>query len=608
MIARISDASRHISDSELMHEFRVWAPKASSVDVQYGDGICAMRRCPRGWWQASVEAAGPGSEYAFSIDGGEPLPDPRSPFQPHGVHGRSCIIDDDFAWTDGNWNPPPLSSAIIYELHIGTFTPAGTFESAIAKLDDLIDLGVTHIEIMPVAEFSGAWGWGYDGVDLYAPHHGYGGPIGLKKLVNACHERGLAVLLDVVYNHFGPDGNYLNRFGPYTVDKYHTPWGEAVNLDGPLCSEVRAFFIDNAVMWLRDYHFEGLRLDAVHALIDNGAVHFLEQLSERVQALGAELGRHLTLIAESDLNDPRIVKSREVGGYGIDAQWSDDLHHALHAVITGERSGYYCDFGSLAQLAKALRQSYVYDGSFSQYRERPHGRPPTGLTSDKFVVCIQNHDQIGNRARGERISHLVTRGKARIAAALVLTSPFVPLIFQGEEWAASTPFLYFTQHEDDELARKVSEGRRGEFSAFGWEPEDVPDPQERKTLEASRLRWEERNLPEHRAMLDWYRALIRLRAATPDLRRPDVRADEIDYDEDGSWLVMRRGRVRVACNFSDRPVEAPAAGIERLLLASEDRVRCNGDTVLLPPESVAIVETRAEGDDARAPADLAAAM
>jgi maltooligosyltrehalose trehalohydrolase len=463
-------------------DFRLWAPKATTVEIALANRRIPMMPCAGGWWIVDVPAAGPETEYSFILDNSPPLPDPRSACQPQGVHGPSRVIDHQaFAWTDERWQPGPLSSAMLYELHIGTFTPAGTFEAAIEHLDHLVELGITHVELMPVAEFSGIRGWGYDGVDLYAPHHGYGGPEGLKRLVNAAHSKGLAVLLDVVYNHLGPAGNYLERFGSYFTNRHHTPWGQAVNLDGLGSDKVRRFFCDNALMWLRDYHMDGLRLDAVHALIDTSAVHFLEQLAAEVHTLEAQLGRHLVLIAESDLNDPRVVRPSEIGGYGLAAQWSDDFHHALHTVLTGERAGYYGDFGTLADLAQALTNAFVYDGRYSRFRDRRHGRPATGLSGHRFFSYLQNHDQIGNRAKGERSSHLISPGRLKIAAGLVLTSPFVPLLFQGEEWGASTPFQYFTDHEDPKLGRAVSEGRRSEFSAFAWSAEEVPDPQDPAT-------------------------------------------------------------------------------------------------------------------------------
>lgn len=572
-----------------MHTFRIWSPYASRVEVRIGGESYAMAQCGEGWWEARVESADAGVDYTFSVDDSQPLPDPQSRWQPEGVHGSSRLTAGEFPWTDRNWNPAPLAAGIIYELHIGTFTPEGTFRAAIDKLDHLVDLGVTHIEIMPVAEFPGRWGWGYDGVDLSAPFHHYGSPEDLKALVNCCHERGVAVLLDVVYNHFGPDGNYLAKFGPYTTDRYETPWGNAVNLDGPLSDPVRAFLVDNAVMWLRDYHFDGLRLDAVHALIDNSAYHFLEQLADRVKALEAQLGRQLVLIAESDLNDPRLIRPCEIGGYGMDAQWADDFHHALHAILTGEHVGYYSDFGKLEQLAKALKQGFVYDGAFSEYRQRRHGRSPSGVPARRFVVCTQNHDQVGNRAHGERLSHLVSPSQAKMAAALLLTSPFVPLIFQGEEWAASTPFQYFTQHEDLELGRAVSDGRRREFTAFGWAPDEVPDPQDPETFERSKLNWRESTQGAHAEMLEWYRSLIRLRQASPDLRNGDLNDVQVEFSDRDDWLLMKRGHIAVACNFGRDPWLAPMPENSQVLLGTGGELHARGDGMVLPPKSVAIV-------------------
>jgi maltooligosyltrehalose trehalohydrolase len=540
-----------------------------------------------GWWTAEAE----GRDYAFAVDGADPLPDPRSPWQPHGVHGPSRVVDHAaFRWTDAGWQAPPLAAGLVYELHVGTFSPAGTFDGAIERLDHLVRLGVTHVELMPVAQFPGGHGWGYDGVDLYAPHAAYGGPDGLKRLIDACHGRGLAVLLDVVYNHLGPAGNYLERFGPYFTDRYATPWGRAVNLDGPGSDEVRRFFCDNALAWLRDYHADGLRLDAVHAIVDTSAVHFLEQLATEVADLGARLGRYFVLVAESDLNDPRIVRGPDVGGYGLDAQWSDDFHHALHAALTGERGGYYADFGRLADVAQALRSAYVYDGRVSAFRGRRHGRPATGLPGSRFLGYLQTHDQVGNRARGERTSHLVSPGLLKVGAALVLLSPFVPMLFQGEEWAASTPFLYFTDHEDPALARAVSEGRRHEFQAFGWDPAEVPDPQAPETFQRSKLDWSEPGREPHRGLLDWHASLARLRRehglAAGRLDRVRVRHDETDR-----WLVLEREGIAVACNLAGRAQRVPlgdgTAGA--VLLASDGEVKAGAGVVDLPAESVAVL-------------------
>ena len=550
-----------------------------------------------GWWSVEVPGVGGGTDYAFALDGGTPLPDPCSPWQPHGVHGPSRFVDHGaFSWTDKEWQPPPLASAVIYELHVGTFTAAGTFEAVVPRLDHLRSLGVTHLELMPVAEFPGTRGWGYDGVDLWAPHHGYGGPEGLKRLVDACHARRLAVLLDVVYNHLGPVGNYLGRFGPYFTDRYRTPWGDAVNFDGPGSDEVRRFVCDNARMWLRDYHLDGLRIDAVHAMFDSSAVHVLEQLAQEVDALEADLGRHLALIAESDLNDPRLVSPREAGGYGLAAQWADDVHHALHAFLTGERDGYYADFGTLADLAKALERAFVYDGRYSTFRRRRHGTAPVGLSADRFVVCLQNHDQIGNRARGERIGHLVGVDRLKMGTALILAAPFVPLLFQGQEWAASAPFPYFTDHEDPDLGRAVGEGRRREFAAFGWRVEDIPDPQAPETFAGAKLDWTELEREPHAGVLEWHRQLIRLRRELPGLRDGRLERTRVRFDEAARWLVMERGPITVACNLGDRLTRVPLEGdARRVRLASDPRTTLAKGAVELPPESVGVLIGEAGG-------------
>ncbi len=578
-----------------MHTFSVWAPKARTVAVRIESTSYPLQESERGWWKGRVEDATSGTKYSFEVDG-NPIPDPRSSFQPQGIHGPSQVVDHaEFKWTDAHWQARPLASAIIYELHIGTFTPEGKFLSAIDRLSHLVNLGITHLEIMPVNEFSGSSGWGYDGVDLCAPHHAYGTPDELKQLVDACHAHGIAVLLDVVYNHFGPTGNYLNRFGTYFTEAYHTPWGAAVNLDHKDSLEVRKFLLDNALMWLRDYHFDGLRLDAVHAFYDSSAIHFLEDLSAEVDALSAHLGRYLVLIAESDLNDPRIVTPREAGGFGIDAQWSDDFHHALHTVLTGENKGYYEDFGSLAQLAKALRQAFVYDGIHSPHRKRKHGRPIIGLSGHHFLAYAQNHDQIGNRANGERLSHLVSVGKSKIAAALVLTSAFVPMLFQGEEFAASSPFQYFTHHDDADLGRKVSEGRKGEFAAFGWRPEDVPDPQETETFQRSKLRWDELAAEPHSSLLEWHKELISLRrkhSSLTDGRMEDV---EVRFDEPACWITAKRGAIEVVCNLSrERQGIAIGGGERQVVLCSEPEHELCGEIIHLPPDSVAILENHPE--------------
>jgi maltooligosyltrehalose trehalohydrolase len=575
-----------------MASFRVWAPRASRVDVVVSGAARHPLDGPdaRGWFSAEVPTAGPGDDYAYSLDGGDPRPDPRSPWQPQGVHGPSRLVDHSaFPWTDDAWNGGvPLAQAVIYELHVDTFSPDETYEGVIPKLDHLVDLGVTAVELLPVAEYPGRWGWGYDGVDLYAPNNLDGGPEGLKRLVDACHAQGLSVILDVVYNHLGPSGNYLGEYGPYFTERYGTPWGEAVNLDGPDSDPVREFIIDNALMWFRDYHVDGLRLDAIHAIVDTSATHILEELSLRVE----ELDRKRFLIAESDLNDPRIVADRAVGGYGMDAQWSDDFHHALHAALTGERVGYYADFGSIAQLGKALRQAFVYDGCYSEHRRRRHGRTPVGIPATRFLEYLQDHDQVGNRARGERSSMLLSPGLLKVAAALVLLGPSVPMLFQGEEWAASTPFQYFTDHDDPELGRAVTEGRRREFASFGWDPEEVPDPQDPETFRRSKLRWDEVAEPAHAEILEWHRRLIALRRATPELT--DGRFDDVsvDYSEDdaGRWLVYSKGPLTVAANLGDAPVtvRVPPLAVTVLSSAGPEVPLVAGETLKLPAESVVI--------------------
>ena len=574
--------------------FRVWAPNASRVELWLRDADRrAMQAQEGGWWQLDAADAGPGADYAYCLDGGAPLPDPRSAWQLEGIDGPSRLVDQAaFAWQHASFRAPPLGAAVIYELHIGTFSSAGTFAGAIEKLDHLVALGVTHVELMPVAEFSGTAGWGYDGADLYAPHHAYGTPDDLKRLVDACHGRGLAVLLDVVYNHLGPAGNYLARFGPYFTDQYATPWGDAVNLDDAGSDEVRRFFIDNALMWLRDYRFDGLRLDAVQALLDRSAVHFLEELATEVEALQARTGRPLTVIAESSLNDPRLVWPRERGGYALDAFWNDDFHHPLHVLLTGEAEGYYRDFdGGTADLAKALQDGLVFDGRYSRYRGRRHGRSAAGVSPHRFVIALQTHDQVGNRARGERLVHLAGLEKAKLAAALLLLAPQVPMLFQGEEWAASTPFLYFTRHEDPELGRAVSEGRRREFESFGWQHEDVPDPQAPETFEASRLKWDEASQGEHAEMLAWYRDLIALRRSEPDLTDPRPQRLHIDFDATALWLRLRRGGIELLVNLSDADVTLPVgATSRRLLLASAPDVTLEGQTLRLAPISAAVLK------------------
>jgi maltooligosyltrehalose trehalohydrolase len=571
---------------------RVWAPNANTVEVLIGEERFPLDPTDEWWWGRLPETGG-AVDYSLILDDGEPLPDPRSSWQPHGVHGPSRAVDHSkFSWTDERWRAGPLSSSITYELHIGTFTPEGTFDAAIERLGHLVNFGVTHVEVMPIAEFPGERGWGYDSVALFAVKHAYGGPDGFKRFVDACHSQGLAVILDVVYNHLGPSGNYLPRFGPYFTQRHKTPWGSAINFDGRKSHEVRRYFCDNAIMWFRDYHVDALRLDAIHAIIDTSAVPFLQQLAMEIEELAAHLGRHLYLIAESDLNDPRVVRPSELGGFGLHAQWSDDFHHSLHAMLTGERTGYYSDFGSMGDLAKAICQPFVYAGRLSNYRARPHGRPAVEMSGHRFVTCLQNHDQVGNRAQGDRLCSLVSIDQAKIGAAIVLTSPFLPLLFQGQEWGASTPFQYFVDyHEEPDLARAITEGRRKEFEAFGWRPEDVPDPQDPETFQRSKLNWDELSGPRHADLLQWHKQLTWLRRSTPALTTGRLDLVDVRCDDDEKWLLYERESVTVIANFAaeERRIPLRSGRPTEVLLASKAPLELGGDAITLAPESVVIL-------------------
>jgi maltooligosyltrehalose trehalohydrolase len=576
-----------------MTHFRVWAPE-KRLRLRVAGAEHDMQRHDDGWWHADVPGAGTGSDYAFLIDGHDgPLPDPRSLWQPEGVHGPSRVYDHSaFRWTDDAWTGRQLPGSVLYEMHVGTFTAEGTFDAAIERLDHLVDLGVDLVELLPVAAFNGEHNWGYDGVCWYAPHETYGGPDGLKRFVDACHGRGLGVVLDVVYNHFGPSGAYAPMFAPYLTEA-GTPWGSAVNIDGPRSDEVRRYIIDNVLMWLRDYHIDGLRLDAVHALADHSAVHLLEQMAAEVEVLSTHVGRPLSLIAESDLNDPRLVTPREAGGYGLHGQWDDDVHHALHTVLTGERQGYYADFGSLESLEAVLSGAFFHAGTWSSFRQRRHGRPVdrSRVPGHRFVAYLQNHDQIGNRATGDRISATLSPGLLRVGATLLLTSPFTPMLFMGEEWAATAPWQYFTSHPEPDLAEAVATGRRREFASHGWAETDVPDPQARATFERSKLDWAERDKPGHREMYDLYRRLIALRRSRSDLSDP--RLDRVQIWHGDRYLVMRRGDCAVAVNLAPTAQRVSLRAVPRsVLLATEPGTVIMRDWVELPPESAAVVAYR----------------
>ncbi len=582
-------------------KFKIWAPKAKTIELLVGER--RLPACPPelparephagktptphpGWFETEIPDATHPIRYAYSLDGGPAFPDPRSPWQPDGVHAASCTVDHGaYTWHDHAFTPTPMVAAVITEIHVGTFTPEGTYAAAAGKLPYLEDLGVTHLELLPIASYPGHHGWGYDGVALYAPHPAYGTPDELKGFIAAAHDHGLAVLLDVVYNHLGPDGNYLGAYGDYFTDRYHTPWGSAVNVDEHGSNEVRAFFIDNALMWLRDYHFDGLRLDAVHAIVDKSAVNFFEEMAERVTEFEATSGRSVVLIAECDLNDPRYVRPTSHGGFGLDAHWCDDFHHALHAFFTTELDGYYVDYGKLADLAKALEQAYVFDGQWSPFRQRNHGRPPTDLLPSQLIVSAQNHDQVGNRALGERLPALVDPDALHAIAALFLLSPFVPMLFQGEEWGASTPFQYFTDHPDKELGRLVTEGRRREFGAFKSHAEDVPDPQDPATFERSKLDWTELEKQPHAALLAWHKRLLQIRRE--HLTDADV---AVTFNEEARWLTLLRGNVLAICNLAKADQSIPVPPGEWITLLANP----NTATLAAPvPAGATIIATRA---------------
>jgi maltooligosyltrehalose trehalohydrolase len=578
--------------------FDVWAPKAESVTLVAGGERYAMQRRPgagpgnEGWWTAPEAPANGDVDYGYLLDGDEtPLPDPRTRRQPDGVHSLSRTFDPAaHSWQEDGWQGRELQGAVIYELHLGTFTPEGTLDAAAGKLDYLAGLGVDFIELLPVNAFNGTHNWGYDGVQWFAVHEAYGGPEAYQRFVDAAHAAGLGVIQDVVYNHLGPSGNYLPRFGPYLKQGEGNTWGDSVNLDGAGSDHVRRFILDNLAMWLRDYRVDGLRLDAVHALKDERAVHILEDFGALAGQISAEVGRPLTLIAESDLNNPRLLYPRDVNGYGLQGQWSDDFHHAVHVNVTGETTGYYGDFDSLAALAKVIRNGFFHDGSYSSFRERHHGRPIdfSAIHPAALVVCSQNHDQIGNRATGDRLSQTLPYGSLALAAVLTLTGPFTPMLFMGEEYGATTPWQFFTSHPEPELGKATAEGRIREFERMGWDPAVVPDPQDPETFRRSKLDWAEAAEGDHARLLELYRSLTALRRSTPDLTKLGFEDTQVEFDEDARWLRFRRGGVQVLLNFSEQPVSLEGAGTA-LLLATDDAIRLEGERAELGPLSAAVV-------------------
>ncbi|MCA1619312.1 MAG: malto-oligosyltrehalose trehalohydrolase [Acidobacteria bacterium] len=585
--------------------FRVWAPLAQSLAVKvFGDGgeprTFALGPAGGGVFEARAEGVAAGADYVYVVGGGE-RPDPVSRFQPRGVHGPSRVVEPEaFAWTDEGWKGIALKDYVVYELHTGTFTPEGTFEAVTRKLAHLKSLGVTAVELMPVAEFPGGRNWGYDGAHLYAPQSTYGGPEGLKKLIDACHREGLAFVLDVVYNHLGPEGNYAGEFMPLYSESHKSPWGAGLNFDGRGAEGVRRYFVENALYWLTEYHVDALRLDAVHAIADTSERHLLEQLAEEFHAQAEVLGRRAHLIAESDLNDTRVIGPRAEGGYRIDAQWSDDFHHSLHALLTKTDRGYFADFGKVEDLAKAVSEGFVYCGQHSRFRGRCHGTPSADRPGEQFVVCIQNHDQIANGYWGDRLSRLVGPRRQRLAAAVLLCgAPNVPMLFMGEEWAERAPFLYFTSHTDPELGRAVREGRMGEYESFvrvEGETESTiggfSDPQSEITFIRSRLDWEAPEKSPHAEMLGFYRDLLALRRAHAPLSNCDKSRTRVGFDEARRWLAVERGdasgaRALLACNLSGEAQPVPLAeGAWRLALWTGD-ARYGGDASQpAPPERV----------------------
>ncbi len=572
-------------------QFTVWAPLAQEVDIHVlspQKRIISLEKRERGYYQALIEDIQPGSCYFYRLDGQKECPDPSSRYQPEGVHGPSQVVDSRFDWDDIGWFSLPLKDYVIYELHVGTFTKGGTFDAIIPHLDELKDLGITAIELMPVSQFPGDRNWGYDGVYPFAVQNSYGGPEGLKRLVDTCHQKELAVILDVVYNHLGPEGNYLGYFGHYFTNRYSTPWGPAINFDGPDSDEVRRFFVENALYWITEFHIDALRLDAVHAILDNSPQLFIEELAITVRKQAEQLNRRIYLIPESAANDARLIRSRKLGGYGLDALWNDDFHHSLCVLLTGERTGYYQDYGELQQLVKAFKEGFTYSGEYSLYHRRRHGSSSMDIPSHRFVVFAQNHDQVGNRMLGERLSQLISFEGLKLAAGLVLLSPFLPLIFMGEEYGETAPFQYFTSHSDQALIEAVRQGRRAEFAAFQWIGEP-PDPQDEDTFWRSKLN---RNLSQeghHKMLLQFYKELIKLRKVIRPIASFEKEVLEvIGYDRENMlFLKWPRGEDEIASLFhfgdsaTSLTVPLRSGNWQKLIDSAEER--WNGPGTQTPP-------------------------
>jgi maltooligosyltrehalose trehalohydrolase len=569
--------------------FLVWAPRAHQVEVHItfpNERTIAMQSSGHGYFYADVSDVRPGALYFYRLDEERERPDPVSRFQPQGVHGPSQVVDNHFTWTDDAWRGLSLDQYVLYELHVGTFTPEGTFDAIIPRIVALKDLGITAIELMPVAQFPGGRNWGYDGVYPYAVQESYGVPAALKRLVNACHQHGMAIVLDVVYNHLGPEGNYSSEFGDYFTDLYKTPWGRSLNFDASGSDEVRRYFIDNALQWINDFHFDALRLDAIHAIVDPSATPFLQELASAVHARAEELHRLVYLLPESNRNDAREVTAVDAGGLGLDSVWNDDFHHALHVLLTGEQTGYYQDFHGIEDLARALRAGFVYSGQYSKYRGRRHGNSSEKIPGPSLIVFVQNHDQVGNRLLGDRLAQTASFEQLKLAAGTVLLAPYVPLLFMGEEYGEIAPFLYFVSHGDPALVEAVRKGRTEEFARFRWSGE-IPDPQSEDTFRRSKLNWESRNEGRHGVLLNFYRELLRLRRETSALLELDNKSAEVIAFPNKKALFLRRwssaSQIFAVLNFDARPVQlslsVPAGNWQKQLDSTEQHWQGEGSQI-----------------------------